>query len=130
MLLRLRGRSHLVMTALAALSPADGMLNTAVSVSEVTMREYSLAEIHAYVESGDPLDKAGAYAIQHPGFHPVERVSGCYAGVMGLPMCLLPKILLPFQLAIPEGQTQLNTFCGLDGQPQTHGCLVARWLKE
>jgi predicted house-cleaning NTP pyrophosphatase (Maf/HAM1 superfamily) len=57
------------------------------------MRPYRDDEIEAYVASGDPLDKAGAYAIQHTGFHPVEALAGCYASVMGLPLCHLTRLL-------------------------------------
>jgi predicted house-cleaning NTP pyrophosphatase (Maf/HAM1 superfamily) len=57
------------------------------------MRNYSDDEIQSYVQSGDPLDKAGAYAIQHPNFHPVASMSGCYAGVMGLPMCHVVRMM-------------------------------------
>jgi hypothetical protein len=57
------------------------------------MRSYSDEEISAYVASGDPLDKAGAYAIQHTGFQPVESMHGCYASVMGLPMCHVVRTL-------------------------------------
>ncbi|HXZ74508.1 MAG TPA: nucleoside triphosphate pyrophosphatase, partial [Streptosporangiaceae bacterium] len=72
MLRRLRGRSHQVYTGLAALTAPDGNLVTDLCVTAVPMRNYRDEEIEAYVASGDPLDKAGAYAIQHPGFHPVE----------------------------------------------------------
>jgi predicted house-cleaning NTP pyrophosphatase (Maf/HAM1 superfamily) len=57
------------------------------------MRAYSDDEIAGYVNSGDPLDKAGAYAIQHAGFHPVENFTGCFASVMGLPLCHLKRTL-------------------------------------
>jgi len=57
------------------------------------MRAYSDDEIAAYVQTGDPLDKAGAYAIQHPDFQPVESMRGCYASVMGLPMCHVLRAL-------------------------------------
>ena len=57
------------------------------------MRDYSDEEIEAYVLTGDPLDKAGAYAIQHAGFHPVESMKGCYASVMGMPLCHLIRAL-------------------------------------
>jgi predicted house-cleaning NTP pyrophosphatase (Maf/HAM1 superfamily) len=63
------------------------------------MRNYSDAEIEAYVQTGDPLDKAGAYAIQHPRFQPVERMEGCFASVMGLPMCHLVRVMRQFGLA-------------------------------
>jgi predicted house-cleaning NTP pyrophosphatase (Maf/HAM1 superfamily) len=56
------------------------------------MRDYTDAEIDRYVATGDPLDKAGAYAIQHDEFHPVSRLSGCFASVMGLPLCHLLRL--------------------------------------
>ncbi len=56
--------------------------------TDVPMRDYSDEEIREYIASGDPLDKAGAYAIQHAGFHPVENLEGCFANVMGMPLCL------------------------------------------
>jgi predicted house-cleaning NTP pyrophosphatase (Maf/HAM1 superfamily) len=58
------------------------------------MREYSDEEIYTYTASGDPLDKAGAYAIQHSGFNPVHNLQGCYANVMGLPLCHLTRVLM------------------------------------
>ena len=57
------------------------------------MRAYSDAEIQSYVDSGDPLDKAGAYAIQDRGFHPAEDFAGCMASVMGMPLCHLERLL-------------------------------------
>jgi predicted house-cleaning NTP pyrophosphatase (Maf/HAM1 superfamily) len=57
------------------------------------MRNYSETEISAYIATGDPSDKAGAYAIQHAGFHPVEQMEGCYANVVGLPLCHLTRTL-------------------------------------
>jgi predicted house-cleaning NTP pyrophosphatase (Maf/HAM1 superfamily) len=65
----------------------DGLLLKDLCVTDVPMREYSDEEIQEYVATGDPLDKAGAYAIQHSEFHPVERMDGCFASVMGLPVC-------------------------------------------
>ena len=62
------------------------------------MRAYSDAEIIAYVQTGDPLDKAGAYAIQHEDFHPVENLEGCFASVMGLPLCRLTHLLEQFEI--------------------------------
>ena len=57
------------------------------------MRSYSDNEIALYVASGDPLDKAGAYAIQHRGFNPARPLQGCYANVVGLPLCHLLRTL-------------------------------------
>jgi septum formation protein len=59
------------------------------------MRTYTDREIDCYVATGDPLDKAGGYAIQHAGFHPVAAVDRCYANVVGLPFCGLTELLLP-----------------------------------
>lgn len=93
MLASLRGRLHQVHTALALFNPQDGSLITELCSTDVPMRAYTDGEMDAYIASGDPLDKAGAYAIQHAGFHPVEHFSGCYASVMGLPMCHLLRAL-------------------------------------
>ncbi len=93
MLRLLRGHTHQVYTALAVLRMYDEQLITDLCVTDVPMRNYSDEEIESYVLSGDPLDKAGAYAIQHPGFHPVENMKGCYASVMGLPLCHLIRAL-------------------------------------
>lgn len=93
MLRRLRGCTHRVITALAIYDPQTERLLDDTCTARVPMRAYSDEEIEAYVLSGDPLDKAGAYAIQHPGFHPVEHFSGCYACVVGLPLCHLVRTL-------------------------------------
>jgi MAF protein len=116
MLLRLRGRSHQVYTGIALLRPSDGKLERELCASEVPMRNYSDAEIEAYVASGDPLDKAGAYAIQHAGFHPVENFQGCFASVMGLPLCHLQRGLngyglLPALDLSAACQTHLHYVC-------------------
>ncbi len=93
MLRRLRNRTHQVYTGLAVLRMSDGNLGMDLCVTQVPMRNYNEDEIKAYVASGDPLDKAGAYGIQHPQFHPVEGISGCCASVMGLPLCHLTRTL-------------------------------------
>jgi MAF protein len=87
MLNRLRGHTHQVYSGIALHRRSDGLLLKDLCVTDVTMRDYSGEEIDAYVQTGDPLDKAGAYAIQHPQFQPVASLNGCYASVMGLPMC-------------------------------------------
>jgi septum formation protein len=98
MLSQLRGHIHQVYTGLAALRMRDGRLGTDLCITDVPMRAYSDEEIDAYVASGDPLDKAGAYAIQHPDFQPVESMSGCYASVMGFPLCHLVRLLRRFEI--------------------------------
>lgn len=87
MLKRLRGHTHQVYSGIALLRQSDGLLLKDLCITDVPMRAYSDEEIEAYVQTGDPLDKAGAYAIQHPEFHPVASLEGCFASVMGLPIC-------------------------------------------
>ncbi|MCG2767537.1 MAG: Maf family protein [Anaerolineae bacterium] len=87
MLTRLRGRMHLVYSGLTMLDVGQNRVIDEIVETPVWMRAYSDEEIAAYVATGDPIDKAGAYAIQHPSFTPVERIKGCYANVMGLPLC-------------------------------------------
>jgi septum formation protein len=93
MLHRLRGRPHSVYTAITLLDKGTGHSVTDIAETQVTMRMYTEAELDAYVASGDPMDKAGAYAIQHRGFHPVSEVQGCFANVIGLPLCHLTRHL-------------------------------------
>jgi septum formation protein len=99
MLRRLRGRSHAVYSAVTLLEPSTGRTLTDVAETQVTMRAYTEVEIAAYVASGDPLDKAGAYAIQHAGFHPVAEIEGCYANVVGFPLCHLTRCLRAWGIA-------------------------------
>ncbi len=86
MLRRLRGRSHLVYSAPTTRYGVRGLMTDVVK-TRLTMRLFTDEEIDSYVASGDPMDKAGSYAIQHRGFRPVANVEGCYANVMGLPLC-------------------------------------------
>jgi len=90
---RLRGREHRVITGVCLLRAPDGGEKTDLAVTAVRMREYSPAELAEYLASGDALDKAGAYAIQHPSFHPVESIAGCYTNVVGLPLCRVYALL-------------------------------------
>ena len=89
----LRSRPHTVYTAFTLVDAAEGDSSTAVAGTTVVMRDYTDEEIASYVASGDALDKAGAYAIQHPSFRPVARWDGCYANVVGLPLCHLARCL-------------------------------------
>lgn len=98
MLKQLRGRTHQVYTGLVVYRKRDGKTLTELSVTDVPMRDYSDDEIRAYIKTGDPMDKAGAYAIQHPDFQPVHSMQGCYASVMGLPMCHLLRALKKFDV--------------------------------
>lgn len=91
---RLSGHTHRVLTAVAVAHEAR--LESVLSVSEVRFGQLDTAEIQHYVDSGEPLDKAGAYGIQgHAGVF-VEQLSGSYTGVMGLPLYETAQILRRF----------------------------------
>ncbi|MGH7340135.1 MAG: Maf family protein, partial [Candidatus Rokuibacteriota bacterium] len=94
MLRRLQGRTHEVMTSVAV--ARDGALEQALDVSRVTFRPADHATLEAYVATGEPLDKAGAYAIQGLGAPLIERVEGDFFGVMGLPLRLALDLLARF----------------------------------
>lgn len=102
MLKTLRGREHVVATGVALIDPFAGedetqdkgyIMRSATSETRVAMRPYSDEEIAAYVATGDPFDKAGAYSIQHPDFQPAQSFRGCHLGVIGLPLCLVHALL-------------------------------------
>lgn len=94
MLLELQARTHEVLTAVAV--ARDGELAQALDVSRVTFRPVDRATLEAYVATGEPLDKAGAYAIQGLGAPLIERVEGDFFGVMGLPLRLALDLLARF----------------------------------
>jgi septum formation protein len=93
MLSLLKAHEHQVVTVIAILIPGQNRLLTDRCITQVQMRAYSDHEIQAYIDSGDPFDKAGGYAIQHPGFNQVINFKGCFASVMGMPLCHLERNL-------------------------------------
>jgi septum formation protein len=94
MLKRLRDQPHEVYTAFTLHGSGDEHPFWTERVRTlVIMRPYSDEEIAAYIATGDPFDKAGGYAIQHAGFHPVARIDGCYNNVVGLPLCRVKTAL-------------------------------------
>jgi septum formation protein len=101
MLQRLRGRTHQVFTALAVYQVTSSRWLYDRCCSQVPMRSYSDQEIETYIASGDPIDKAGAYAIQNKSFHPVADFSGCFANVMGLPLCHLVRTMRQIGIEAP-----------------------------
>lgn len=101
MLRQLRGRAHSVYTAISVWQPSSRRMLSEMAESRVWMRDYTDAEIADYVASGDPLDKAGAYAIQHPQFDPVSQIEGCWLTVVGFPLCHLGRALAHFGVAVP-----------------------------
>jgi MAF protein len=100
MLLVLRGRAHQVHTGIVVIDNYSAKTFTDICSVDVPMRDYDLSEIVTYIGTGDPLDKAGAYAIQHPVFQPVEELTGCYASVVGLPLCHLVRLLLRLEAKV------------------------------
>ena len=99
-LTELRGQTHQVLTAITLVTVQTGKRSTVHCTTDVPIRNFTDSEMEEYIETGDPMDKAGAYAIQHDGFHPVEKMDGCYASVMGLPLCHLVRELEAFQVYI------------------------------
>ena len=91
MLCMLSGRTHEVMTGLTVLG--DGICKCGTEVTEVVFRDLTPQEIFEYVQSGEPMDKAGSYAIQGGAALFVEAIMGDYYNVVGLPVCRLGQIL-------------------------------------
>jgi len=124
MLRNLRARTHHVFTSLAVRDTITEEVITDLCITEVRMRSYHESEIKDYVASGDPLDKAGAYAIQNSGFNPVQKISGCYANVVGLPLCHLTELLKQMEIKYQEHTTR--------GCRTSHGysCQLADKIQE
>ena len=100
LLLALRDRWHRVVTGVSVSRRMDDQLQiqSASCTTPVLMRPYSEEDIAAYIATGDPLDKAGSYGIQHPDFQPTERINGCYLNVVGLPLCVVVNLLARFDV--------------------------------
>lgn len=95
----LSGREHQVLTAVAVAMKEQ--IETQISVSSVWFRELADVDIRRYCASGEPFDKAGAYAIQGRAGAFVERLEGSYSGVMGLPLYETASLLRLFGLTVP-----------------------------
>ena len=104
MLTKLSNRSHQVYTAVALIRSMDDQPEIIVSTTQVFFSELSAQTIQAYVKTGEPMGKAGAYGIQGAGSCLIERIEGSYSGVMGLPIfetCqLLKKASIPYILSV------------------------------
>jgi len=98
MLARLAGRTHEVLTAVAV--RFDERTEVEVSVSRVTLRKLGADEIERYVQTGEPLDKAGAYAVQGRAAAFIPRIEGSYSGVMGLPLAETAALLARVGLSV------------------------------
>lgn len=99
----LRGRYHQVYTGIAAVNNATGTIFSRVIRSDVPMRDYSDDEIDAYIKSGDPMDKAGAYGIQNSDVVTRSALKGCFASVMGFPICAVTALLTASGVPIKNG---------------------------
>ena len=93
MLRALSGRTHEVVTGLALVDAPSGREETLAVTTRVTMIDAGDEEIAAYVATGEPLDKAGAYAVQGLGARLVARVDGCFTNVVGLPVETTRRLL-------------------------------------
>jgi len=93
MLAKLSGRTHHVLTGIFLLRLSGNTTRTAVEKSAVTFAQLSEEEIAAYVASGEPLGKAGAYAIQGLAGRYIPRIEGCYFNIVGLPLARLYAFL-------------------------------------
>jgi septum formation protein len=91
MLRLLSGRTHRVITGVSLVSAVG--VETAAEVTAVQFLTLSDAEIEAYVATGEPMDKAGAYAIQGRAARWIPRIEGCYFNVVGLPIALVATLL-------------------------------------
>jgi septum formation protein len=101
-LTRLSSAPHIVVTGLCLLDARTGRRRVASDQTRVTMRPMTTAEIEAYVDSGEAMGKAGAYAIQETGDRFVERIEGSFSNVVGLPLELLAKMLEEFDCGAPN----------------------------
>jgi septum formation protein len=86
MLSALAGRAHVVFTGVALLRPGGEPAERVAISTPVVFRTLTRAEIHAYIATGEPFDRAGSYAIQGEGAHLIDRVEGSYTNVIGLPL--------------------------------------------
>lgn len=93
MLRRLSGRMHRVVTGLAVIRVPDGNTRLELETTQVRFATLTPEEIQQYAATDEPLDKAGAYAIQGVAGRYVERIEGCYFNVVGLPLARLHRIL-------------------------------------
>lgn len=101
MLLRLRGRCHLVHTGLALVTQNKQIEDTCVETVKVWMKDFSDTDLQAYLKTRDSLGKAGAYSIQGKGAHLIEKIEGDYPAVVGLPLWRTGKLLEKVGVDLP-----------------------------
>lgn len=118
MLMRLRNRTHDVVTAVALIPANHRGVIARNPVTHVTMRDYTGAEIDAFIATGTPFDKAGGYAIQDGGLAPVAAFDGCYCNVIGLSLWATIDVLRKGGIPV---RTMLDALL-----PQCAACPLAR----
>lgn len=97
MLKFLSGTIHLMITGLTAIDCDSKKIITKISVSKIFFRKLADDEINEYVKTGEPMTKAGGYAIQGRGGKFIDKIEGEYSGALGLPLILLEQILSEFE---------------------------------
>ncbi|MGP8080655.1 MAG: Maf family protein [Dehalococcoidales bacterium] len=102
MLTQISGKSHLVITGFTVLDTAANKIVTKTVTTKVYIKKLARQEIGAYVQTGEPLDKAGAYGIQGLGAVIVEKIEGDYYNVVGLPLSALAEALKEFGIGVWE----------------------------
>ena len=113
MLRRLRGTTHHVSTGLTVVNATTGAAKTVSMTSQITLRDFTDEEIEASIASGVPRDKAGAYAVQDTELRPASDWEGCYHNIIGLPTCLVLRLLDELGYPWPEGwQLPESAQCG------------------
>ena len=118
---QLRGKTHQVLSGITLYQLNSRSMFSQLVTTAVTMRDYSDQEIQDYIDSGDPFDKAGAYAIQNEVFDPAPDFNDCYANVMGLPLCHLDRLMAKGELDVENGiadrcQAAINYTCPVYAQ--------------
>jgi septum formation protein len=93
MLMRMSGRCHKVFTGVALLNATDGTVVKDYAQSDVYFRSLDPTEVRSYVKTDEPMDKAGAYALQGTASCFVEKIQGCYTNIIGLPVPLTVRLL-------------------------------------
>lgn len=102
MLRLLSGKTHQVMTGVAIINTTNGDILADYEVTDVAFREISDEEIASYISTGEPFDKAGAYAIQGKAALFIKGIHGCYYNVMGLPVYRLSEMLQSIAFQVTE----------------------------
>jgi septum formation protein len=102
MLMALSGRSHLVLSGVALMNASTRFAADGTARTIVTFRRFGRAEAEAYVHTGEPMDKAGAYGAQGIGALLIERVEGSYSNVVGLPLALVLSMLEGAGILVPS----------------------------